>query len=134
MTLFADRANFGTPCKLVYSSLQVVASQPPQGKRLKMNPSGGIRGTESTEVVETTEEVTLRVYYDKKSFTQVGGFEFVDGSCMTICGFELFDNIKRANFMIAHIDRGSDKRYQKMGEPIIHGLDSNYVMAFWKKV
>lgn len=139
MALFLDTANFGTSCKLVYNKVSTLSATPLDvRKRLTLSPpvgqNGSIRGTESTSVVETTENVTLRVYQDKKSFTKIGAFDFVEGSCMTIGPLSLMDNIKRANFILIHSARNSEQKYEKGAEPLIWGLNGNYVVAYWKRI
>ena len=136
MSMFIDTANFGVPCKLVYASVETLSATLPDVKqRLTMSPPvgsmGSVRGTETTRVVETVEEVTLRVYSDKKSFRKISDLVMPDGGCMTIAGLDLLDNFKRAQALIISSDRSSEYRYIKIAEPLIWGLNGNYAVAYW---
>ena len=89
MTMFALSTNFGVVCQLVYQKISPISSAPADiRQRLTMSPQAGqagmLRGGEATKTVETLEEITLRVYSDKKSFEKVGGFDYAAGSCITI--------------------------------------------------
>lgn len=138
MSLFADTANFGVSCKLVYKKTVTVSSVPVIRQQLTLGPHGGqsgmLRGSEATRIEETYEEVTLRVYTDKKTFDKVGSFEFLAGSCLSIGPLSLMDNIKRADSIIIFSDRSSDQIYERSGEVYIWGLDRNYCVAHWVKV
>jgi len=140
MSLFLATANFGTPCKLVYQKTSTLSSTPtPLRQRLTINgpqagQAGMLRGSESTQTVETTESVTLRVYQDKKSFDKIGAFDFLAGSCMTIGPLSLLDNIKKANFIIINSNRDSSNRFERGGEPQIWGLNNEYCVAYWTKL
>lgn len=138
MSLFAETANFGVLCKLVYKKTGIVTSIPDIKKRLTLGPNGGqsgmLRGTEATRIEETYEEVTLRIYTDKKTFDKVGSYEFLAGSCLSIGPLSLMDNLKRADSMVIFSDRSSDQIYERSGEVQIWGLDGNYCVAYWVKV
>ena len=140
MSLFLETSNFGIPCKLVYQKTSALASTPiPLRQRLTINgpqasQAGMLRGSESTQTVETTESVTLRVYTDKKSFDKIGAFDFLAGSCMTIGPLSLLDNIKKANFIIINSNRDSSNRFERGGEPQIWGLNKEYCVAYWTKL
>jgi hypothetical protein len=93
-----------------------------------MNPSGGNRGDEVTSLSETTEDIVMRFYWDKKSFTKIGDIELPEGSCMTIAPLSLRSKIEKAAFM-----RYQDWTFEKAAEPKIWGLDSNYLAVYWSR-
>jgi hypothetical protein len=140
MSLFLETANFGTPCKLVYQKISTLTSTPtPLRQRLTINgpqasQAGMLRGSEATKTVETTEDITLRVYGDKKSFDKIGAFDFIAGSCLTIGPLSLLDNIKKAHSIIINSDRDSSQRFERGGEPQIWGLNGEYCAAHWVKI
>lgn len=138
MTMFNLTSNFGVRCTLVYKKIAPLASTPPNVKqRLTMQPEAGqagmLRGGEATKTVETTENITLRVYSDKKSFEKIGAFEFVAGSCMTIGTLAQMDNLRRASSILIYSDKSSDNRLERSGEVLIWGLNGDYCVAYWKK-
>ena len=136
MSMFIDVANFGTPCKLIYASVETSSiTLPDVRQHLTMSPPAGkmgsVRGTETTRIVGTMEEVVLRAYWDKKSFRKISDIDMPDGGCMTIAGLDLLDNFKRAQALIISSDRSSEYRYVKIAEPLVWGLNSNYAVAYW---
>lgn len=140
MSLFLSTDNFGIPCKLVYQKTSTLSSAPiPLRQRLTINgpqagQAGMLRGSEATQTIETTEDITLRVYYDKKSFDKIGLFDFLSGSCMTIGPLLLLDNIKKAHSLIVNSNRDSSQRFERAGEPQIWGLNGQYCAAYWTKI
>jgi hypothetical protein len=133
MSMFSSLDNFGVACQLVYQKISPISSTPADiRQRLTMNPQAGqagmVRGGEATKVVETTQDITLRVYSDKKSFEKVGGFDYAAGSCMTIGTSAQTEDIRKADYII--IDK---VRLQRSGEVLVWGLNTDYCIAHWKK-
>ncbi len=133
MSMFSLTDNFGVVCQLVYQKIMPISSTPADiRQRLTMNPQTGqagmLRGGEATKVVETTEDITLRVYSDKKSFEKIGGFDYAAGSCMTIGTAAQMENIRKADFIIIDKDR-----LQRSGEVLVWGLNGEYCVAYWTK-
>jgi len=125
---------FGTSCQLVYASKIVVSTNDDLRQRRTMKPSGGNRGDELTEYVETTENVTLRVYYDKKSFYKVASLTVPDGGCMTICSVSLRQKLDRASFLLTNTEQDQPWKYEKASEIIPWGLDKQYIVCAWARV
>tara|TARA_R100000152_G_C6773209_1_gene200441 strand:+ start:1656 stop:2138 length:483 start_codon:yes stop_codon:yes gene_type:complete len=143
---FADSmlasTGFGVPCKLVYTEkIEVIDNQvvpnPKQRKLMNIHntspDSGFRRGSKSFKTVETTEDITLRVYWDKKDFRRFGNIEVPDGSVMTIGNHSDMIKINRAKALLINTDKTGNVefRFVKTSEPTIHGLDSDYFMCFW---
>lgn len=133
---------FGTACKLVYTDkIQVIDNSVPEIKQRKLmnlqnvSPQSGFkRGEISYKTVETTEDITLRIYWDKKEFKKFGNIEAPDGSLMTIGAYADLPKINKAIALLINTDKNghADWRFTKIGEPTLYGLDSkNYFMCFW---
>jgi len=144
-TEFADAmlasSGFGASCKLVYTEkIQVIDQTVPNLKQRKvMNlqntsaNSGFKRGETSFKTVENTEDITLRVYWDKKDFKKFGNIEVPDGSVMTIGSYADLAKINRANALLINTDKTGNVewRFTRASEPTLHGLSNNYFMCFW---
>lgn len=144
---FADAmlasSGFGTLCKIVYTEkIQTIDETVPGIKQRKLmnlqdiSPDSGFRrGTTSFKTVETTENITLRVYWDKKDFKKFGNIEVRDGSIMTIGKYSDLSNINRAKALLINTDKTGhiEWRFTKSSEPTLHGLDNNYFMCFWSR-
>lgn len=127
--LMLSASVFGKECTLVYTEKITSGGQSEDlYQRRTMNPSGGNRGDEITSLVETTEDVIMRFYWDKKSFTKLGDIELPDGSCMTISPLSLRSKVEKAAFM-----RYQGWTFEKAAEPKIWGLDANYLVVYWSR-
>lgn len=134
---------FGLECKLLYTEKIQTISQPvPNIKQKKvMNlqdiaPDAGFsRGSVEFKTVETSETIVLRVYWTQKEFKRFSSIEFPDGSIMTIGKYDDMNKINKATALLINSNRTghSDWRFTKSTEPILHGLNSNYFMCFWKR-
>lgn len=134
---------FGIACKLVYTEkIQTIDQTVPNIKQRKVmnlqniSPDSGFkRGDTSFKTVETTEDITLRVYWDKKDFKRFGNIEVPDGSIMTIGKYSDLSNINKAKALLINTDKTGhiEWRFTKSSEPTMHGLDNNYFMCFWSR-
>lgn len=144
---FADAmlasSGFGISCKLVYTEkIQTIDQTVPEIKQRKLmnlqdtSPDSGFkRGTTSFKTIENTEDITLRVYWDKKDFKKFGNIEVPDGSVMTIGAYSDLIKINRAKALLINTDKtgNTEWRFTKSSEPTLHGLDNNYFMCFWSR-
>jgi hypothetical protein len=144
---FADAmlasSGFGVSCKLVYTEkIQTIDQTVPEIKQRKLmnlqdtSPDSGFkRGTTSFKTIENTEDITLRVYWDKKDFKKFGNIEVPDGSVMTIGAYSDLIKINRAKALLINTDKtgNTEWRFTKSSEPTLHGLDNNYFMCFWSR-
>lgn len=144
---FADAmlatSGFGVNCKLVYmEKIQVIDDVVPNLKQRKLmnlqdtSPDSGFkRGDTSFKTVETTEDITLRVYWDKKDFKKFGNIEVPDGAIMTIGAYADLQKLSRAKTLIIETAKTGhvEWRFVRSAEPTLHGLDQNYVMCFWSR-
>lgn len=144
---FADAmlasSGFGVACKLVYmEKIEVIDNDVPNLKQRKlMNlqntapDSGFRRGDKSFRTVETTEDITLRVYWDKKDFKKFGNIEVPDGSIMTIGAYVDLQKLSKAKALLIETDKTGhvEWKFVRSSEPTLHGLNQNYVMCFWSR-
>jgi hypothetical protein len=144
-TEFADAmlasSGFGTSCKLVYTEkIQVIDDTVPNLKQRKImnlqntSPDSGFRrGNTSFKTVESTEDITLRVYWDKKDFKKFGNIEVPDGSVMTIGAYSDLQKVNRAKELLINTDKTGNVewKFTKTSEPTLHGFSNNYFMCFW---
>lgn len=135
-------SGFGVACKLVYmEKIEVVNNVPNIKARKVMNvqdispDSGFTRGNSSFKTTETTEDITLRVYWDKRDFKKFGNIQVPDGSVMTIGKYSDLERINRAKALLLYSDRTGNVewRFVKSSEPTLHGLDNQYFMCFWSR-
>lgn len=134
---------FGVPCKLIYlDKIEVIEDTVPDIKSRKtMNPSFNSpnsvfkHGNTNFRSVETSEDITLRVYWTKKDFIRFGNIEVPDGSIMTISAYSSLQNINRAIALVINTDKTDHQewKFEKIAEPTIHGLDNNYIMCYWSR-
>jgi len=144
---FADAmlasSGFGISCKLAYTEqIQVIEDVVPNLKQRKLmnlqdtSPDSGFRRANiSFKTVETTEDIVLRVYWDKKDFKKFGNIEVPDGSVMTIGKYSDLPKINRAKALLINTDKTGNVewRFVKNSEPTLHGLDNNYFMCYWSR-
>jgi hypothetical protein len=134
---------FTVPCKLVFNEeMTVINNQMPALRQQKimnlqdMHPSNGFkRGDVSIKTIETTEDVPIRMYWDKKSFQKFGHIQVPDGSVMTICQYKYLDKFNKAIALLVCTDKTDHQewRFIKSAESTVHGLNNNYLMSFWMR-
>ena len=87
--------------------------------------------------MEKTEDIKLKVYWDSKSWTKIGGDMVIpDGSIQTILFAKDVDKIMRAKELIVHKDIKDllEMRFKKFGEPFPMGLKQDkYFGCFWER-
>tara|TARA_R100000008_G_C3566741_1_gene159564 strand:+ start:415 stop:894 length:480 start_codon:yes stop_codon:yes gene_type:complete len=135
---------FGVECQLVYIEKVEVISNTynniPDNRSVNSHRRGGDqykRQNKTVQEVEKTEDITLKVYWDNKSWVKVGGDMVVpDGSIQTIFYATDLDKIMRAKELIVHKDIKSlrEMRFKKFGEPFPMGLQQKrYFGCFWER-
>lgn len=91
--------------------------------------------------VEATDEITLRIYWDRKSWVSVGvPINIPDGAIQTISYMTDLDKIEKCKYMIPKYD-GIEKydpnaKFEKMGMSFPQGFKQNntkYVVTFWTR-
>ena len=86
---------------------------------------------------ENTEKITLRVYWNRKEWIDVG-FEtdIPDSTIQTIGYMTDFPKLNKAKNLLVHDTIGGYKtlRFVREGEPYPHGFKKDrYVITFWKR-
>ena len=135
---------FGVPCQLVYTDkIEVITKNVPDFKQKRvmnvqsMNPDSGFsRGNKKFKTVETTEDITLRIYWDQKEFKKYGNVNLPDGSVMAIGNYSELAKIRKAVFLLIETAKTwhAQWKFEKAAEPTVHGLDKDYLMSYWKRV
>lgn len=134
---------FGTVCKLVYAeTLTSISSVPTAKQKRVMDPntagatSGFGIGSTSFKTVETTENITLRVYWSQKDFKKLSNVQIPEGGVMAIGDLSDLNNINKAKALIIYSANTNHQewRFEKLAEPTMHGLNSNYLMTYWKRI
>lgn len=136
-----DLTGFGVPCKLVYTDKITITTQqvPSTERRLSMDPSanaGFSLPDNNFKMVETTENITMRVYWTQRDFKKFSGVVIPDGGVMCISRYSDLAKINKCKALLINTDKTghSELRFEKSAEPTIHGLDNNYLMSYWKRV
>lgn len=142
--MMLDLSGFGVQCKLVHTDkIQEINSGVPVSKQKKVmnlqqiSPDNSFaRSEQSFKTVEVTENITLRVYWTQKDFKKISNINLPDGSIMTIGRYSDISKINKSSFLIIQTAKTGHEewRFEKSGEPAIHGLDNNYVICYWKRV
>jgi hypothetical protein len=139
-----DLSGFGTQCQLVYTDkIEEISDDIPDYKRKRIfdiqtiSPDSGFkRGDKKFRTVETTENIVLRVYWDERDFKKFGNISMPDGSVMAIGNYSDLAKIRKAAFLLIETAKTNHApwKFEKAAEPTVHGLDSNYLMSYWKRV
>ena len=78
---------------------------------------------------EVSEDIDLRIYWDKRSFVDIGvDFDIPDGAVQTIGYMSDYEKMKRANELIVYFPDSEEKATGFKQNP------TQYVILFWKRV
>ena len=143
---FADGmiSNFGITCQLIYTEKieEISESVPRPKQRRSLNvrdrgdSAGFARGTKKYKTVENTEDITLRVYWNRKEWIKIGEMEVPDGSIQTIGYLSDLPKLNKAKALLVNKDpQGYEEyRFVKAAEPFPYGLKQDrYVVCFWSR-
>lgn len=135
---------FGVTCELVYiekveeisSTFDNIPENRSVNSHRRPQPQY-IREDKVIREVEKTEDIKLKVYWDSKSWTKIGGDMIIpEGSIQTIFYATDLDQIMRAKELIVHKDISTlrEMRFKKHGEPFPMGLkQKRYFGCFWER-
>lgn len=88
----------------------------------------------SHKTIETTEDITLRVYWTKKDFEKVGNVNVPDGGIMTIGDFDDLYKVQRCQALLVYTDKDHIPwRFEKLAEPFMFGLDKESSICYWRR-
>lgn len=89
--------------------------------------------------IEATEDITIRMYWDRKYWIDVGAkVDVPDLMMQTVAFMTDFDKINKANYLIPHysnMDRYVNQKFQRHGQSYPQGFKQNdvkYFVTFWK--
>ena len=93
------------------------------------------------KIIETTEEISLRIYWERKSWIDVGiPIDFPQGSIQTIANMEDLPKIDRAKYLIpteyGNIANYHTMKFTRAGASFPQGFKQNptkYVVTFWER-
>tara|TARA_Y100000296_G_scaffold19091_1_gene22813 strand:- start:91 stop:603 length:513 start_codon:yes stop_codon:yes gene_type:complete len=93
------------------------------------------------KATETTEDITLRVYWNRKYWVDIGiAVDIPDGSIQTISYMTDLPKINKAKFLIPKydgIEQYEQMKFQRLGSSYPQGFKQNetkYVVTFWGRV
>jgi hypothetical protein len=124
---------FTRPATLVY----------PEKKEQCPNCYLDTMGTRTRSVtIYRDEEVSLRIYYDRKSWVQIGvPINIPDGAIQTICDMTDLPKIEKCKHMIPQYDGiqnyDNNARYERDGPSYPQGFKQNptkYAVTFWNRI
>jgi hypothetical protein len=135
---------FGVTCQLVYTEkyeeISTTYDNIPDNRSLNSHRRPQPQYRRENKVireVEKKEDIKLKVYWDSKSWTKIGGDIVIpNGSIQTIFFATDLDKIMRAKELIVHKDISSlrEIRFVKHGEPFPMGLKQDrYFGCFWER-
>ena len=93
------------------------------------------------KATETTEDITLRIYWNRKAWVDVGiSVDIPDGSIQTIALMTDLEKINKCKYLIPNYD-GIEKydkmTYTRSGSSYPQGFKQNntkYVVTFWNRI
>tara|TARA_R100000700_G_C3089551_1_gene91542 strand:- start:101 stop:616 length:516 start_codon:yes stop_codon:yes gene_type:complete len=99
-------------------------------------------GGQGYKASENTDEITLRIYWDRKSWVNVGvPIDIPDGSIQTIAFMTDLTKINQCKYMVPNYDGienyDTSAKYQKAGTSFPQGFKQNttkYVVTFWNRM
>lgn len=96
------------------------------------------RGNKIIKEVEVLTDIKLKVYWDSKQWTNVGGnIQVPDGSIQTIGFMKDLPAVLSAKALIVHKDikQYKELRFERMGEHVPMGLrQDRYFACMWRRV
>ncbi len=98
-------------------------------------------GGKGYKAIESTDTVTLRIYWDRKSWVKTGAeINIPDGGVQTIAYLSDLDKIEKCKYMLPSYDGienyDTNARYEKSGTSFPQGFKQNktkYVVTFWTR-
>jgi len=133
--------DFGVPCTIVYPSRRIPCTECSTRNKLgpNRNSHGGpmpfnfhqcaLCGGDGFKEEEATDNIQLRVYYDRRKFRVINGtpIEIPDGMVQVIGYLRDIGKFERANHFILHknIEGLGTSRYKRDSKWVPHGFKKN---------
>lgn len=137
---------FGVECKLIsINKIEVINPATPNNNIPEKNSINAhrVRGgdyerqNKIIKEIEVLTPIVLKVYYDPKTWINVGGnIQVPNGTIQTVGYLSDLNKIFQAKGLIAHEDINSFKelRYERLGEPATFGFKQNrYFSCLWSR-
>ena len=93
------------------------------------------------KAVETSDDITLRIYWDRKSWHNIGiPIDIADGTIQTISYMADLEKVKQCKYMIPKydgIENYDTAKYETNGPSFPQGFKQNttkYVVTFWNRL
>jgi len=97
-------------------------------------------GGKGYKAIEATDEITLRIYWDRRSFVKVTeNIDIPNGAIQTIAYMADLDKINKCKYLIPiydGIENYDTGRFEKNGPSYPQGFkqnDTKYVVTFWNR-
>ncbi len=98
-------------------------------------------GGKGYKAVESSDDITLRIYWDRKSWVKTGAeIAIPDGSIQTIAYMTDLEKIEKCKYMVPNYDGiqnyDTSAKYEKNGISFPQGFKQNaikYVVTFWTR-
>ena len=95
-------------------------------------------GGKGVKLIESTEEVQMRVYHNRKDWVKVGfEVDIPSSSIQTLIYMSDYVKIVRAKELLVDVGKYNKLRYKRAGEPFTQSLKQNptqYAVVFWERV
>lgn len=95
-------------------------------------------GGEGFKNIEVTENIELRVYYDKRNFIDVGfNVDIPNNVVQTVGYMDDYEKIMMAKELLINVGDANQGRYKRISEPYNQGFKQNptqYIVLFWERV
>tara|TARA_R110002020_G_scaffold250273_3_gene464355 strand:- start:2558 stop:2878 length:321 start_codon:yes stop_codon:yes gene_type:complete len=92
------------------------------------------------KAIEATEDITLRIYWDRKAWVNIGiPIDVPDGMIQTIAYMTDLPKIERCKYMIPNydgIEKYDKSKYERGGASYPQGFkqnDTKYIVTFWNR-
>jgi len=95
-------------------------------------------GGKGVKLIESTEQVEMRIYYNRKDWINVGfEVDIPSGSLQTIIYMSDYVKAVKAKELIVDVGKYNKLRFKRRGEPFTQGLKQNptqYAVIFWERI
>ena len=95
-------------------------------------------GGRGVKLIESTEEVQMRVYHNRKDWVNIGfEVDIPSSSIQTLIYMSDHVKVVRAKELLVDVGKYNRLRYKRLGEPFTQSLKQNptqYAVVFWERV
>ena len=95
-------------------------------------------GGEGVKITENTEDIELRVYYNRRDWLDVGWqVDIPQGIIQTVGYMSEYPKIVKAKELLVPVGKYDAGRYKRLSKPFSQGFKQNptqYIVIFWERV